>query len=276
MGDTVFANIVMLGFSWQRGLVPVGFAALDRAIELNGVAIEANRHAFLIGRIAAAMPERLAGLLAPQRAKDETLDEIVARRVAFLTDYQDAGYAGRYAAFVDKVARVEAPLGSEELARTVARALFRLMAYKDEYEVARLHTETGFADGLKAGFEGDFRIVHHLAPPFLAAGRDARGRPLKRAFGPWIRLPMRVLARMKRLRGTLFDPFGHTVEWRMERALIGWYEEKVERVLDRLDGETHAGLCRVLARPLDIRGYGPVKEEAARRVRAEVEAALAG
>ncbi|MCO5155311.1 MAG: indolepyruvate ferredoxin oxidoreductase family protein [Aquamicrobium sp.] len=276
MGDAVFANIIMLGFSWQRGLVPVGFAALDRAIELNGVAVEANRRAFLIGRIAAAMPERLAGLLAPPRAKDESLDDIVERRMVFLTDYQDAAYADRYAAFVDKVARAEAPLGSDALARTVARALFRLMAYKDEYEVARLHMETGFADRLKAEFDGDFRIVHHLAPPFLAAGLDARGRPLKRAFGPWIRLPMRLLARMKRLRGTPFDPFGRTAERRMERALIGWYEAAVERALARLDAETHGGLCRVLARPLDIRGYGPVKEEAARRVRAEVEAELSG
>ncbi len=274
MGDTVFANVVMLGFSWQRGLVPVGLAALDRAIELNGVAVEANRRAFLIGRVAAAMPERLSALLAPQKGQDETLDGTVARRVEFLTAYQDARYAARYASVVEKVRAAEAPFGTDALARTVARSLFRLMAYKDEYEVARLHTETGFADRLRAEFEGDFRIVHHLAPPFLAAGTDARGRPLKRAFGPWIRLPMRLLARMKRLRGTPLDPFGRTAERRMERSLIGWYEAMVGRAVSRLDDGTHAGLCRVLAKPMEIRGYGPVKEEAARRISAEMEALL--
>ncbi|RIK84923.1 MAG: pyruvate ferredoxin oxidoreductase [Hyphomicrobiales bacterium] len=275
MGDAVFANVIMLGFAWQLGLVPAGLAALDRAIELNGVAVEANRRAFLLGRVAAARPERLPAPLAPRRPDAQTLAEIVARRVEFLTGYQDAAYAARYAAFVEKVRLAEAPLGSQRLAETVARGLFRLMAYKDEYEVARLHTQAGFAERLKREFDGDFRIVHHLAPPFLPAGLDARGRPLKRAFGPWIRLPMHVLARMKRLRGTPFDPFGRTAERRMERDLIRWYEAAVERGLARLTPQTHAALCEALAKATDIRGYGPVKEAAAARVRAEVDAALA-
>jgi indolepyruvate ferredoxin oxidoreductase len=274
MGDAVFANVVMLGFSWQRGLVPVGLAALDRAIELNGVAVEANRRALLLGRIAAAMPERLAGLLAPQARPAETLERLVARRVEFLTAYQDAGYAARYAALVENVRKAEARFGSDLLAQAVARSLFRLMAYKDEYEVARLHMQTGFAESLKAQFEGDFRIVHHLAPPFLSSGMDARGRPLKRAFGPWIRMPMRVLARLKRLRGTPFDPFGYTAERRMERELIGWYAEMVGRAVARLDLQPHEELRRALAMPMDIRGYGPVKEEAAARIRAGMEALL--
>lgn len=274
MGDTVFANVMMLGFAWQLGLVPLGAAALAQAIELNGVAVEANHRAFLLGRIAAAQPEKIEAFLKPQAPKAETLDQIVSRRVAFLTDYQDAAYAARYEAFVAKVRQAEKPLGSDKMTAAVARALFRLMAYKDEYEVARLHMETGFAASLRQDYDGDFRIVHHLAPPFLGGETDARGRPLKRTFGPWIRMPMRMLARMKSLRGTAFDPFGYTAERRMERELIGWYEGTVERALSRLAPDTHTYLCAVLEKPLGIRGYGPVKELAAERVRAEVEAAL--
>jgi indolepyruvate ferredoxin oxidoreductase len=276
MGDAVFANVMMLGFAWQMGLVPVGAAALAQAIELNGVAVEANHRAFLIGRVAAAHPERLVDLLRPASPKAETLDETIGRRVDFLAQYQNAAYAARYAAVVEQAREAEASLGSDRLASAVARSLFKLMAYKDEYEVARLHTQTGFADRLNAEFEGDFRIVHHLAPPFLATGKDARGRPLKRAFGPWIRLPFALLARMKGLRGTPFDPFGHTAERRMERELIGWYEGVVERVLLRLSPENHDMLCSLMEQPMQIRGYGPVKEKAVSRVRAEVEATLAG
>jgi len=275
MGDTVFANVMMLGFAWQQGLVPVREAALRQAIALNGVAVDANYRAFLLGRLAAAMPDRLTAMLAPARPQPQTLDQIVSRRIAFLADYQDAAYAARYEALVAKVREAERPLGSGKLTEAVARSLFKLMAYKDEYEVARLHMQTGFSERLRREFDGNFRIVHHLAPPFLGSERDARGRPLKRTFGPWIRLPMRMLARMKGLRGTVFDPFGYTAERRMERELIGWYEDVVARALPRLDADSHAGLAALLARPMQIRGYGPVKEEAAARVRSEVEAGLA-
>jgi indolepyruvate ferredoxin oxidoreductase len=276
MGDAVFANVMMLGFAWQKGLVPVGAAALAQAIELNGVALEANHRAFLIGRVAAARPERLVDLLRPETSKPETLDEMISRRADFLTQYQDAAYAARYTTVVARVREAEGPLGSDRLTTAVARSLFKLMAYKDEYEVARLHTQTGFVDRLREQFDGDFRIVHHLAPPFLASGKDARGRPLKREFGPWIRLPFAALARMKRLRGTPFDLFGYTAERRMERKLIGWYEGAVERCLSRLSPENHDALCSVMERPMQIRGYGPVKEEAAHRIRTEVDTALAG
>ncbi|MEQ9248540.1 MAG: pyruvate ferredoxin oxidoreductase, partial [Nitratireductor sp.] len=175
---------------------------------------------------------------------------------------------------VDRVRTAEAPLGNDAVSRAVARSLFKLMAYKDEYEVARLHTETGFSARIADEFEGDYRIVHHLAPPFLASGTDARGRPLKREFGPWVRLPFRMLARMKRLRGTVFDPFGYTAERRMERELIGWYEAHVEKALSKLDAGNAAELAETLALPMQIRGYGPVKEEAAERIRAEVDARL--
>ncbi len=274
MGDTVFANVMMLGFAWQKGLVPVSLNALTQAIVLNGVAIEKNHRAFLIGRLAAEKPDALKGLLDPKPQIDGTLDEIVTRREAFLTDYQNATYAARYRRLVDRVRAAEAPFGSDAVSRAAARSLFKLMAYKDEYEVARLHTETGFSARIADEFEGDYRIVHHLAPPFLASGTDARGRPLKREFGPWVRLPFRMLARMKRLRGTAFDPFGYTAERRMERALIGWYEAHVEKALAKLDAGNAETLAETLALPMQIRGYGPVKEEAAKRIRAEMDARL--
>ncbi len=274
MGDTVFANVMMLGFAWQKGLVPVSLNALTQAIVLNGVAIEKNHRAFLIGRLAAEKPDALKGLLDPKPQADGTLDEIVTRREAFLADYQNAAYAARYRHLVDRVRAAEAPFGSDAVSRAVARSLFKLMAYKDEYEVARLHTQTGFSTRIAEEFEGDYRIVHHLAPPFLASGTDARGRPLKREFGPWVRLPFRMLARMKRLRGTAFDPFGRTAERRMERELIGWYEAHVEKALAQLDTGNAATLAETLALPMQIRGYGPVKEEAAKRIRTEMAARL--
>jgi len=274
MGDAVFANVIMLGFAWQAGLVPVGHEALRQAIVLNAVAVEANHRAFLLGRIAAARPEALGTLLNPAPAA-QTPEELIARREAFLAEYQDAAYAARYRGTVDMVQRAEAAFGSSSLTDAVAKSLFRLMAYKDEYEVARLHVDMGFAERLKADFEGDFRIVHHLAPPFLASGTDARGRPLKRAFGPWIRLPFRLLARLKRLRGTAFDPFGRTAERRMERDLIVWYEKLAARAAAEATPATRDAWAAILAMPLGIRGYGPVKEAAAAKVRAEVDAALA-
>jgi len=275
MGDAVFANVVMLGFAWQTGLVPVGHAALAQAIVLNGVAVEANHRAFLLGRIAAAKPDALGEMLRPKPAAAQTIAETIARREAFLTGYQDAAYAARYRTSVERMQAAETPLGGSALTEAVAKSLFRLMAYKDEYEVARLHVQSGFAARLKSEFEGDFRIVHHLAPPFLAAGVDARGRPLKRAFGPWIRLPFRLLARMKRLRGTAFDLFGRTAERRMERELIVWFEGLAARAAAEATPATRDAWAAILAMPQQIRGYGPVKEDAAAKVRREVNAALA-
>ncbi|MCV0397444.1 MAG: indolepyruvate ferredoxin oxidoreductase family protein [Rhizobiaceae bacterium] len=269
-GDTVFANVLMLGFAWQQGLVPLSHRAIMQAIHLNGVAIDKNRIAFEIGRVAYAFPDRLREAMAPRGPKSETLDEVIERRAEFLTKYQDAAYADRFRGQVGKLRGAEAALGSETATLAAARSLFKLMAYKDEYEVARLHVETGFIERLKAGFEGDVRIVHHLAPPFIAADTDWRGRPRKRAFGPWIRLPFKALARMKRLRGTGFDPFGLTAERRMERDLIVWFEDLIDRAARELSGPDLDRWTRILSAPQQIRGYGPVKEEAARRVRAEV------
>jgi indolepyruvate ferredoxin oxidoreductase len=271
LGDTVYANVMMLGFAWQQGLVPVSLEALSRAIELNGVAVERNRQAFAWGRLLSADPGFVRGVTDDTPEEPETLDGVIARRVAFLTAYQSASYAARYEATVARVRHAEKALGSETLTDAVARSLFKLMSYKDEYEVARLHMETGFLDELQREFEGDFKVNYHLAPPLLASKLDARGRPKKRAFGQWIQTPMKLLAKMKIVRGTPFDIFGYTAERRTEQALIGWYERQVERILASLDAQRFPDLLSIAKAPMDIRGYGPVKEAAIRKVQAEVE-----
>jgi indolepyruvate ferredoxin oxidoreductase len=271
LGDSVYANVMMLGFAWQQGLVPVSLAALSRAIELNGVAVERNREAFAWGRLVGGDPDFVHRAARDEPENPESLDQVIARRIAFLTAYQNAAYAARYETLVARVRRAEAALGSEALSDAVARSLFRLMAYKDEYEVARLHMETGFLGELQRVFEGDFTVRYHLAPPLLPSKKDARGRPRKRSFGPWIQTPMRILARLKVLRNTPFDVFGYTAERRMERALIGWYEQQIDAILSRLDARNLADLLTIAKAPMDIRGYGPVKEAAIHQVKAEVE-----
>ena len=265
-GDTVYANVMMLGFAWQMGLVPVSLDALDRAVELNGVAVDVNRQVFAAGRIACVDP----GFASPpeDQPAPETLDEMIRRRADFLTGYQDEAWAKRYR---DLVEQVRQETGDEALTEAVAKSLFKLMSYKDEYEVARLHMESGFLDRLEKEFEGGFTVNYHLAPPFLSSGLDARGRPLKRRFGPWIQLPFRILAKLKRLRGTPLDPFGYTAERRMERDLIGWYEGVVETILARYESGDREALVAAAKAPMDIRGYGPVKEKAVEKVKAEVD-----
>jgi len=270
LGDTVYANIVMLGFAWQDGLVPVSLAALLRAIELNGVAVEHNKQAFAWGRIAHADPDFLPKAARAAGPVTETLEEAIARRSAFLAEYQNHAYAARYEAFVARVRRAESALASEALTDAVARSLFKLMAYKDEYEVARLHMETGFLDELQREFEGDFKVQYHLAPPFIPARTDARDRPRKRAFGQWIQMPLKMLARLKMLRGTPLDVFGYTSGRQAERELIAWYERQIDTVLDKLTSERLPDLLAIASAPMDIRGYGPVKEAAIPKVKAEV------
>jgi indolepyruvate ferredoxin oxidoreductase len=276
-GDTVFANVIMLGAAWQQGLVPVSMEALTRAIELNGVAVEQNKRALACGRLAVADENFTASLLG-QTPAEETLDQIIERRADFLTSYQDTRYAARYRTIVLSVRAAERDrvAGSELFTSAVARALFKLMAYKDEYEVARLHTETGLQDKLRREFEGDFKIKYHLAPPFLPAGRDARGRPLKRQFGPWIEPAFRVLARLKILRGTRLDPFGYARERRIERDLIAWYETLLTELLPLLHAGTVGSLTEIASLPMEIRGYGPVKEAAVEKVKAKVASLRSG
>jgi indolepyruvate ferredoxin oxidoreductase len=270
LGDSVYANMLMLGFAWQDGLVPVSLTALDRAIELNGVAVARNKQALAWGRIARADPNFLPNPLRSEPSA-ETLNELIARRSAFLAQYQDRAYAARFEETVARVRRAEIALGSEALTDAVARSLFKLMAYKDEYEVARLHMETGFLDALRQEFEGDFKVKYHLAPPLLPSRKDARGRPRKRAFGPWLQVPLKLLARAKFLRGTPLDPFGFTAERRRERELIGWYEREIDLMLQKLDAKNLPDLVAIARAPLEIRGYGPVKDAAIPKAKAEVE-----
>ncbi|MBT8137184.1 MAG: indolepyruvate ferredoxin oxidoreductase family protein [Gammaproteobacteria bacterium] len=277
LGDTIYANVLTLGMAWQKGLVPVSLDAMHRAIELNGVKVETNLAAFNWGRLVAADPEFVAGLIPPaQDFAAETLMQVVQRRADFLVDYQDKRLADKYTALVDRVRNAEQELvaGSDVLSEAVARSYFKLLAYKDEYEVGRLHTRTGFAEQVAQQFEGDYKLNYHMAPPLLSPGVDARGRPRKRAFGPWLTPLLGMLARMKGLRGTPLDLFGYTAERRLERALIVEFEQLVERLLAGLTTEKLAAAAAIAAMPMEIRGFGPVKIDAAKKVREQLAAAV--
>nr|WP_193177217.1 indolepyruvate ferredoxin oxidoreductase family protein [Oricola nitratireducens] len=274
-GDAIYANMIMLGMAWQDGLVPVGLPAMMCAIELNGVQVERNKAAFSIGRLACGDPDAL-GTEAPGSG-EESLDDLIARRAAFLANYQNNAWADRYRARIERMRKAEsAHDGDEALTRAVAKSLFKLMSYKDEYEVARLHMETGFIDRLRSEFEGDFKVHYHMAPPVLPLGEDHRGRPRKVELGQWMQAPMRVLAKLKFLRGTAFDPFAYTAERRMERDLIGWYEALITRMEEALPRTGADALLPIAGAAMDIRGYGPVKEKAIAEVKARVDDLLAG
>ncbi|SMF50719.1 indolepyruvate ferredoxin oxidoreductase [Azospirillum oryzae] len=263
-GDSILANVFLMGVAFQKGLLPVGLEALTRAIELNGTGVPANLRAFAFGRLAAHRPELLATLGAEEEAPATDLATIVERRAAFLTDYQDRAYADRYRALVERARQAEARVapGSTVLAEAVARSAFKLMAYKDEYEVARLHSDPAFAKSLEERFEGDWKPVFHLAPPLLSRDTNGYGEPRKMALGAWILPVFRGLAAMKKLRGTALDPFGYTAERKMERALIARYEATVAEIAERLSADRLATAVELAALPQEIRGFGPVKHRA--------------
>ncbi|WP_372089009.1 indolepyruvate ferredoxin oxidoreductase family protein [Tistrella mobilis] len=283
LGDSIASNLFLLGYAWQRGLVPLAEASILKAIELNGIAVKLNLDAFLWGRRAAHDIRRVRDLVARSRPVaeserlSETIHEVMARRTGFLTAYQDASYAGAYAELVERVRQHEMRVMPRSTALTdaVARSLFKLMAYKDEYEVARLYTDGAFHDKLARQFEGDVRLTFHLAPPLFARRDKATGRPRKSSYGPWVMGAFRLLARMKRLRGTVFDPFGHTAERRTERRLIAEYRATVERLVAGLTPENHARAVEIAKLPMDIRGFGHVKDENLKRVRLKERRLLA-
>ncbi|MBP5990099.1 MAG: indolepyruvate ferredoxin oxidoreductase family protein [Piscinibacter sp.] len=262
VGDSIYTNPLLLGYAWQKGRLPLGHAALMRAFELNGVQVENNKAAFEWGRRCAhdlaAVQALYAAAAVIEFVKKPSLDELVARRAEFLTGYQDAAYAAQYKAFVDKVRAAEAPLASTKLAEAVARYLFKLMAYKDEYEVARLHTDPAFTAKIAGMFEGDVKLTHHLAPPLLAKTND-KGELIKKAYGPWMRTAFGLLAKMKGLRGTALDPFARTEERKTERALIGEYRECIEELLRTLSAANLAQATEIARIPEEIRGFGHVK-----------------
>ena len=274
LGDTIVSNILALGYAWQRGLVPMSLAALQQAIELNGVAVPNNLLAFSLGRLAAADPaachalrssasdDRLRGASPGEPLSDlETVESLVARGVAHLTGYQDAAYAQRYAERVRRVQAQEAALAADAslpFTRAVAKSLLKLMAYKDEYEVARLYSDGRFQQELKQQFDGDVHLEFYMAPPLLARARNGQP-PRKLRLGGWLLPLLRVLAHGKRLRGGMFDVFGRTGERRMERELIGHYEARIDELLPRLRIETLALASEIARLPLSMRGYGHVK-----------------
>ena len=266
LGDSIYTNPLLLGYAWQRGRIPLGHAALMRAMELNGVQIDNNKAAFEWGRRCAHDLPTVQALFKAQQViqfvKKPGLNEMLKTRVDFLTGYQDAAYAAQYSAFVEKVRTAETALVNAApgtaLTEAVARYLFKLMAYKDEYEVARLHTDPAFTAKIAGMFEGDYKLVHHLAPPGIAK-TNARGELVKQPFGPWIRTAFGVLAKLKGLRGGALDVFGRSEERRMERALITEYRSSIEEVLQTLNAGNRALAAEIARVPEDIRGYGHVK-----------------
>ena len=275
LGDSIYTNPIMLGYAWQKGWIPLQLASLIRAIELNAVAVDTNKTAFAWGRKAALDWPAVQKQLNPgqvvvfaQRSK-QSLDEMVAKRVEFLTGYQNAAYAAEYAGFVEQVHSAEQRLASTldqdsakrgdlPLTQAVARYLFKLMAYKDEYEVARLQTDAAFLAKIGAQFEGDFKLHYQLAPP-LWASRNTAGELQKRSFGPWVQTAFRLLAPLKVLRGGVLDVFGYSQERRHERALAPEYRTAIDAMLPKLNASNRDTALAFARLPEQIRGFGHVK-----------------
>jgi indolepyruvate ferredoxin oxidoreductase len=283
MGDSIATNSFMLGFAFQRGAIPLSLEAIMKAIELNGAAIDMNKLAFSWGRLAAHDLQRVVSAArfkssgaAPVK---RTLDETIAFRAKFLTEYQDEAYSKRYLAEVERVRVAEAKgsPGSHELTEAFAKGLFKLMAYKDEYEVARLYSDGEFAKALKEQFDGEPGVKVSLAPPLLASRDKATGHLRKREFGSWVFRAFELLARFKSLRGTAFDPFGYTSERRMERALPGEYSAMIFRHLDKAKPHDWPRLVALAKSAELVRGYGHIKEANVAKFRGEcarMEAAI--
>jgi indolepyruvate ferredoxin oxidoreductase len=281
MGDSIATNMFMLGYAWQRGWVPLPESALLQAIKLNGVSVDFNQQSFAWGRLAAhdlsALEQSLsASAQVIEFKRKQTLEELIAHRSQFLTKYQSASYAQRYRDFVEQVRaserRVVGDAPSMQLTEAVARYLFKLMAYKDEYEVARLHSDPTFKSRIANMFEGDYQIKYHLAPPLLAK-RDDKGHLIKQPFGSWVGMAFPLLAKLRFLRGTFLDPFGHTEERRTERALIEQYCATMTSLCTSLDADNLPLVAEIARIPEEIRGYGHVKERHLRHAK-EKEARL--
>jgi len=283
LGDAIASNLFMLGLAYQRGMIPVSAEAIEQAITLNGVAVEFNRRAFRWGRRAAIDPalvqERATppATIPPSHRPSGNLDEVIDRRAAFLSEYQNGDYSARYTATVGRIRQAEAANCAGETALTdiVARALFKLMAYKDEYEVARLYAETDFLQRVADRFEGPYELNFHLAPPLLAKRDPQNGHLRKQTYGPWILSAFRILAKLRRWRGTPLDIFGRTEERRAERRLIGEYEAVLEDIISRLSSGNYAAAIELAALPLEIRGFGHVKQANLNRAKVKEAALLA-
>ncbi|MEO8740248.1 MAG: DUF6537 domain-containing protein, partial [Casimicrobiaceae bacterium] len=286
MGDSIATNLFMVGYAYQRGLLPLSEASILQAITLNGAATESNTQSFRWGRLAAVDPQRVLAAAIPSDKPDSqrlstSLDQTISRRSEFLTGYQDAAYATRYVEFVTKVLNAESKLepGRTALTEAVARYYFKLLAIKDEYEVARLYTDGEFMKRIAAQFEGDYKLKFHLAPPLTNVADATTGEAKKSTYGPWMMSGFRVLAKLKGLRGTVFDIFGRTAERRMERQLITDYEALINEILPHLASHNHIIAVELASIPEHIRGYGHVKDrhlKAAKAKEAELVAAYRG
>ena len=277
IGDSIATNMFMLGFAFQRGLVPLSSEAINKAIELNGAAVKMNQAAFLWGRRAAVDLHAVERLIAPKAEtvaatrQSQTLEEMVARRVEFLTGYQDAAYAEKYRQLVDRVRQAESSRakGLGGLAEAVARYYFKLLAYKDEYEVARLYADPAFMEKIKSQFEGDYKLHFHLAPPLFSKRDPVTGELRKAEYGTWVFGVFKVLAKLRGLRGTALDIFGYTPERRMERQLIADYATVIGDIAGELTPENHALAVKIASMPEEIRGYGHVKEASFKTAKAK-------
>ncbi len=272
--DSIAANMFMLGFAYQRGLIPISAESINAAIALNGASQQMNMDAFLWGRRTAVDPKAVERLLASKRtsmsagispAPVKNLKDAIDIRVKFLTDYQDDAYAQRYLALVNRVRAVEqrAFPGRNSLTDAAGKYYFKLLAIKDEYEVARLHVQSGFLESVSQQFEGNYKLVFNLAPPIFSKRDPATGEPRKSEFGAWIIPVFRVLAKLRFVRGTAFDVFGYTEERRIERSLISRYEENIDQALASLevtkDASHHDAAVALASLPEQIRGYGHVR-----------------
>jgi indolepyruvate ferredoxin oxidoreductase len=278
--DSIFANVFLLGYACQRGLLPVGILSIERAIEMNGVEVDTNKRAFTYGRLAAHDRTRFDAIM-PDSTRQPPLSSgltaLVEHRATHLSAFQNDAYARHYRDFVDMVFEAEKRHSEfpPMLAEAVAVCLFKLMAYKDEYEVARLYTDGVFLEKLKSQFAGDFRLEIHLAPRLLARRDPETRQSRKRTYGPWMFLVLAQLAKLKWLRGTRFDPFGHTAERRMERRLIAEYEAVVREIIEGLTPANHSLVVEIARIPEGIRGFGHVKQRSVEQAKAR-EAVLLG
>jgi len=267
-GDSIMSNMFLLGFAYQKGLVPIGADAIEEAVKLNGAAIEMNQRAFRFGRLAAHDGAALERIAKPapklvEAAAVETIDDIVERRAAMLIDYQDKALADRYRAKITWARSLEEERtpGRKGFAEAVARSYYKLLAYKDEYEVARLFTDGAFDAAVKANFDGARRIEYHLAPPMLSYfWKDkTTGHPRKIKLGGWMTPVFRFLAKGKKLRGSGWDVFGRTAERRREREMITEFEQLLDEIAPKLSTATHATATVLAGLPMDVRGFGHVK-----------------
>jgi indolepyruvate ferredoxin oxidoreductase len=276
MGDSISSNQFLMGFAWQRGWIPLSGEAIRRAIELNGVAVRGSLDAFEWGRLAAhdmAAVERAAGIGSDaHEVAVVALDDLIGQRDAELVSYQDRSYADRFRALVETAREAEIGVAGEagDFTRAVAWNFYRLLAYKDEYEVARLYTDGRFESRVKEQFEGDFRLEFSMAPPLLARRDRASGLPRKRNFGPWMFSALKVLAKLKWLRGTRCDPFGYQAERRIERRLADAYEQQIMELCERLGSLGLAAATEIARKPEAIAGFGHIKNKALAQSQAQV------